>query len=128
TMRDEKLLDLDNRKGKAPGGYCNTYPLSERPFIFMNAVGLAEDIRTLLHEAGHAFHVFSMVDLPYHLLSQFSHVPMEFAEVGSMAMELLASPYLTEDKGGYFNQTDASQFMVEHLQGIIYFWPYMAVV
>ena len=59
TMKNEKLLDLDNRKGKRPGGYCTYFPVSERPFIFMNAVGLDGDVRTLLHEAGHAFHGMS---------------------------------------------------------------------
>ncbi len=127
TMRDENLLDLDNRKGKAPGGYCNSYPVSQRPVIFMNSVGLDSDVETLLHEAGHAFHVFSTAEMSYHHPAHWSHIPMEFAEVGSMAMELLASPYLTEDKGGYFNTTDLSQYRADHLRKIIYFWPYMAL-
>lgn len=126
-MRDENLLDLDNRKGKAPGGYCNAYPVSKRPVIFMNSVGLDDDVTTLLHEAGHAFHVFSTTDMKYHMPAQFNHIPMEFAEVGSMAMELLATPYLTEDKGGYFSPTDSAQYRADHLRGIIYFWPYMAL-
>jgi len=129
TMQAEQLLDLENRKGKAPGGYCTMYPTSRRPFIFMNAAGLAQDVRTLLHESGHAFHVFSMVDLPYfHLQGSFGHVPLEFAEVGSMAMELLASPYLTKEQGGYFEAAEAARYRIEHLRGILYFWPYMAVV
>ncbi|MDQ7030662.1 MAG: M3 family metallopeptidase [Ardenticatenia bacterium] len=57
-MRQEGYLDLASRKGKAPGGYCMDYPVSRRPFIFMNAVGLQHDVRTLMHEAGHAFHTF----------------------------------------------------------------------
>ncbi|MBL8157459.1 MAG: M3 family oligoendopeptidase, partial [Anaerolineae bacterium] len=61
TMRREKLLDLDNRKGKAPGGYCTTLNRSHRAFIFMNAVGVHDDVQTLLHEAGHAFHAFETV-------------------------------------------------------------------
>ena len=52
TMIDERLLDLDSRKGKAPGGYCETLHFRGRPFIFMNAVGLVDDVMTLLHEAG----------------------------------------------------------------------------
>ena len=59
TMIDERLLDLDSRKGKAPGGYCETLHFRGRPFIFMNAVGLVDDVMTLLHEAGHAFHAFA---------------------------------------------------------------------
>ena len=61
TMIEERLLDLDSRKGKAPGGYCETLHYRGRPFIFMNAVGLVDDVMTLLHEAGHAFHAFAAV-------------------------------------------------------------------
>ncbi|MDQ7024018.1 MAG: M3 family oligoendopeptidase [Anaerolineae bacterium] len=124
-MIDEKLLDLDNRKGKAPGGYCTGFLVTKRPFIFMNSVGLDGDVRTLLHEVGHALHGFASYNLP---LMQQQRAPMEFNEVASMAMELLASPYLTEDKGGYFSEADASRFRADHLKGIIDFWPYMAVV
>lgn len=126
TMRREGLLDLDNRKGKAPGGYCTAFPTARRPFIFMNAVGLAGDVRTLLHEAGHAFHVFETSGLPYH---QQQDVPIEFAEVASMAMELLAAPYLRRSDGGYYADEAAyARARVEHLEGILTFWPYMAVV
>ena len=64
TMIDERLLDLDSRKGKAPGGYCETLHHRGRPFIFMNAVGLVDDVMTLLHEAGHAFHAFASHEQP----------------------------------------------------------------
>jgi oligoendopeptidase F len=125
TMRREGLLDLDNRKGKAPGGYCTSFPAAGRPFIFMNAVGMAGDVRTLLHEAGHAFHVFATADLPYH---QQRAYPIEFAEVASMAMELLAAPYLRKGDGGYYDEREYRRARVEHLEGILTFWPYMAVV
>ncbi len=125
TMRREGLLDLDNRMNKAPGGYCTAYPVAKRPFIFMNAVGLHDDVQTLLHEAGHAFHVFESVSLPY---MQQRDVPIEFAEVASMSMELLAAPYLTADQGGYYSPADAARARIEHLQNMITFWPYMAVV
>jgi oligoendopeptidase F len=125
TMKDDNLLDLDNRKGKAPGGYCTGFQVAQRPFIFMNSVGLDGDVKTLLHEAGHAFHGFARYKLP--LLPQRSS-PMEFNEVASMAMELLAAPYLTKDKGGYFDEADAVRYRIDHLKGIIEFWPYMAVV
>lgn len=125
TMLDENLLDLDNRKGKAPGGYCTYYAVAKRPFIFMNSVGLHDDVQTLLHEGGHAFHAFESSKLPYY---HQEDVPMEFAEVASMAMELLAAPYLEADKGGFYNAKDAARARIEHLEGIIKFWPYMAVV
>jgi oligoendopeptidase F len=125
TMRREQLLDLDNRKGKAPGGYCTEYPIAQRPFIFMNAVGIRDDVRTMLHESGHAFHVFETNHLPYiHQLQ----VPMEFAEVASMSMELLAAPYLSEKFGGFYTNQEAARDRIEHLERIILFWPYMATV
>ncbi|MEO1287752.1 MAG: M3 family oligoendopeptidase [Chloroflexota bacterium] len=125
AMKNEGLLDLENRKGKGPGGYCTYFPLAERPFIFMNAVGFASDVRTLLHEAGHAFHGFSRGETSYLMQRQS---PMEFNEVASMAMELLAIPYVTEDNGGYFDSDEAIRYKIEQLEGIIEFWPYMAVV
>ena len=124
-MRGEDLLDLDNRKGKAPGGYCTYYPVIKRPFIFMNSVGLHDDVQTMLHEGGHAFHAFEASNLPYF---HQEDVPIEFCEVASMGMELLAAPYLTKDKGGFYDPKDAARARIEHLEGIIAFWPYMAVV
>lgn len=125
VMAGEGLLDLDNRKNKAPGGYCTTFEFSERPFIFMNAVGIHDDVQTLLHEGGHAFHAFAGFTLPPYLQSA---PPMEFCEVASMSMELLAGPYLAASKGGFYSEADAARALVEHLEGLILFWPFMAVV
>lgn len=124
-MREHKLLDLENRKGKAPGAYCNNYDLTRQPFIFANAVGLHTDVATLIHEGGHAFHVFEEAHLPYYHQLQ---VGMEFAEVASMAMELLASPYLLASEGGFYTEIDAARARIEHLEEQLLFWPYMAVV
>jgi oligoendopeptidase F len=125
TLRREKLLDLENRKNKAPGAYCTEYPVAQRPFIFENAVGINDDVQTLLHEAGHAFHVFETNHLPY---IQQTQVGMEFAEVASMGMELLGSPYLPADEGGFYSRSDAAYALAEHLESIVIFWPFMAVV
>lgn len=125
TMRAEQLLDLDNRKGKGPGAYCTAFNAIRRPFIFMNAVGLHDDVQTMLHECGHAFHVFESAHLPY---EQQLQVGMEFAEVASMGMELLAAPYLPASEGGFYSAQEASRARVEHLEKMILFWPYMAVV
>jgi oligoendopeptidase F len=125
TMTHEGLLDLDNRKNKAPGGYCTVFATAKRPFIFMNAVGLHDDVQTLLHEGGHAFHVFETSDLPYY---QQRQVGEEFGEVASMAMELLATPYFSANGDGFYSQVEAARARIEHLEASILFWPYMAVV
>ena len=125
-MQREHLLDLDNRKGKAPGGYCTAFAVAERPFIFMNAVGVHADVQTLLHEGGHAFHVFEECNaLPRY---RRGNAPIEFAEVASMGMEHIAGRYLAQSEGGYYSNADAARARIEHLEGDLIFWPYMAVV
>jgi oligoendopeptidase F len=124
-MIREDLLDLDNRKNKAPGGYCTGFNFVHRPFIFTNVVGLHSDVRTMLHEGGHSFHVFETAGLSY--FAQL-FAPAEFAEVASMSMELLATPYLASDQGGFYSQEEAARARIEQLEEVITFWPYMAVV
>ena len=124
-MVAEGLTDLDNRKNKAPGAYCTSYTSIRMPFIFVNAVGTHDDVMTTLHESGHSFHVFETAKIPY--IQQLA-VPMEFAEVASMGMELLASPYLTKANGGFYSDAEAARARIEHLEGMILFWPFMAAV
>jgi oligoendopeptidase F len=115
VMIDEGLLDLESRKGKAPGGYCETLHFQGRPFIFMNAVGLMDDVMTLLHEAGHAFHAFASHAQP--LIWQ-RHPGSEAAELASMSMEFLASPHLSQ-QGGFFSRDDAGRAWLEHLEDVL---------
>ncbi|HXB40484.1 MAG TPA: M3 family oligoendopeptidase [Bacteroidia bacterium] len=87
TMQKMHHLDLESRKGKAPGGY--NYPLYESgvPFIFMNAVGMQRDVVTMVHEGGHAVHAFLTKD---YKINEFKSVPSEVAELASMSMELIS--------------------------------------
>lgn len=124
-MKRDDLLDLSNRKGKAPGAFCTSFPTQKRPFIFMNAVGLASDLTTLFHESGHAFHVFERSGLPYHHMRRPGN---EFGEVASTAMELLAAPYVAREEGGFFSPREAARFRRAHVEEELLFWPYMAVV
>jgi oligoendopeptidase F len=115
TMRTEGLLDLDSRKGKAPGGYCDTLHVRGRPFIFMNAAGVQEDITTLLHEAGHAFHAFAAHRQP---LVWQRQPGSEGAELASMSMELLAGAHLGPPSG-MLDQRDAAIVRLEHLEDVL---------
>jgi len=124
-LKTENLLDLENIKGKSPGAYCINFPITQRPFIFMNAVGVATDVRTLIHESGHAFHNFERNRLPF---AQQRMPGLEFAEVASMSMELLTLPYVNKKQGGFFDDHEAKAYQTEQLERILIFWPYMAVV
>lgn len=120
-MRDNKVLDLANRKGKAPGGYQSTLSEARLPFIFMNAVGMQRDVETLLHEAGHAFHALAAKDEDFYA---YRHAPIEFCEVASMAMELLGGEFIE----AYYDEADARRARIKHLQGIIEVFPWIATI
>jgi oligoendopeptidase F len=120
-MQELRLLDLHNRKGKAPGGYQSTLNESRLPFIFMNAVGVQRDVETMLHEAGHAFHALATRPEPIY---PYRHAPIEFCEVASMSMELLGHEYLEE----FYPTPEANRARRAHLEGIVKFFPWMATV
>ncbi len=120
-LRRQQLVDLDNRKGKAPGGYQSTLSEARVPFIFMNAVGAHRDVEVMLHEAGHAFHALASREQPLH---SYRGAPIEFCEVASMGMELLAAPLLEI----FYSPKDSRRAQRDHLEGIIKFFPWMATV
>jgi oligoendopeptidase F len=127
TMIDNGLLDLDNRKNKASGAYSLCYNVARLPFIFMSHTNTQLDVVTILHEGGHAFHSFECAHLLYHQKAE-TYVPAEFAEVASMGMELLASPYLTLEHGGFYTEEENARARISHLESFIVFLPYMALV
>jgi oligoendopeptidase F len=128
TMKKEGLYDLANYKGKTPGAYCTGYNASRRPFVFMNAAGGSGDVDTLLHEMGHAFHQFRVYGNPDLKYYQSWDYPLEFAEVASMGMELLGSPFLTKDKGAFYTEEEAARAAIMHMEQFLLFWPFMACV
>ena len=121
-MQDLNHLDLESRRGKAPGGYNCPLPESGAPFIFMNAAGQMHDVTTMVHEGGHAVHSFLAHPLP---LTGFKEYPMEIAEVASMAMELFSM-----DNWDTFFDNDADlQKAKEHqLERVITIFPWIAII
>ena len=114
-------LDLDTRKGKAPGGYQYYLEKSRVPFIFMNAAGLQGDLETMIHEAGHAFHSLYCGHLE---LIDERNYPIEFAEVASMSMELLTQPGWDI----FYEGGDANRARRAHLEGVIFLLPWIATI
>jgi len=120
TLCAREVLDLASRKGKAPGGYQVSFAERRLPFIFMNAVGTETDVRTLLHEGGHAFHTWACRNEP---LFAYRSAPIEFAEVASMGMECLALPYTDAFFGAEMRRA-ARRFF----EKIVAFFPFMAMI
>ncbi|MCG8696735.1 MAG: M3 family oligoendopeptidase [Bacteroidales bacterium] len=122
TLSKNGYLDLDTRKGKAPGGY--NYPLFESnvPFIFMNATNNLRAVVTLMHESGHAVHSVLSANQP---LVYFKDFPAEIAELASMSMELMSM----EHWDCFFESEDElKQAKREHLRAVIDVLPWVATV
>jgi oligoendopeptidase F len=121
-MKSMDHLDLESRKGKAPGGYNCPLAESGAPFIFMNAAGQMHDVTTMLHEGGHAIHSF----LAHHLeLNGFKEYPMEIAEVASMSMELFSM----EHWDTFFDTAeDLEKAKMHHLERVINIFPWIAII
>lgn len=124
-------LDLDTRKGKAPGGYQYMRDRSRTPFIFMNAAGLQSDVSTILHEAGHAFHSMLCADEP---LVSYRAAPIEFCEVASMSMELLTMPHWGSPGGAsraecfYPDEADLARGRRQQLERSVSVLPWIATI
>ncbi len=121
-MNELNHLDLESKKGKAPGGF--NYPLYESgyPFIYMNAVGAFRDVVTMIHEGGHAIHSVLSHDLE---LVDFKSTPSEVAELASMSMELISM-----DNWNVFfdNEEDLNRAKRDHLSDIIKTLPWIATI
>ena len=119
-MVNEELMDLVNREGKRPGGFCTSFPKYDRPYIFSNFNGTDHDITVLTHEAGHAFQCYSSRNQP---LVSYLWPTMESAEIHSMSMEFFTWPWM--DK---FFKEETDRFKYKHIAGSLSFLPYGACV
>lgn len=121
-MKEMKHVDLESKKGKAPGGF--NYPLYEIgvPFIYMNAVGSQRDLVTMVHEGGHAIHSFLSRDLD---LCDFKSVPSEVAELASMSMELISMDSWDEF---YSDEKELQRAKKEQMQKVLEGLPWIAAV
>lgn len=121
-MEELNHLDLDSRKGKAPGGYNMPLAESGAPFIFMNAAAQMSDLTTMVHEAGHAIHSFLAHELP---LTGFKEYPTEMAEVASMSMELFTMDHWHM----FFESEEEMKRAKRHqLERVITIFPWIAII
>jgi oligoendopeptidase F len=122
TMRKMSRLDLESRKGKAPGGYNCALAETGAPFIFMNAAGQMSDVTTMVHEGGHAVHSFLTQGLE---LTAFKEYPTEIAEVASMSMELFSMDHWNV----FFDQPqDLNRAIEQQLERVITIFPWIAII
>jgi pepF/M3 family oligoendopeptidase len=85
-------IEAENRSGKSPGGFCTPFPLQDQSRIFMTYSDSLENLTTLAHELGHAYHSQAIFDLPP-LVQAY---PMSLAETASTFAEQILSDALLE--------------------------------
>ena len=81
----QRWIEVEDRPGKAAGGFCTDLPLSKQTRIFMTYGGTFGGATTLAHELGHAYHAWLLRDRPYFA----THYPMALAETASTFCETL---------------------------------------
>lgn len=86
-MRENGLLDLGDRKGKSPGGFCTFLPVSGDTFVFANFSPSFFSLIALIHEMGHA--VNGYLEFSEHGPIDDYQLRSEVAELYSHGMELL---------------------------------------
>lgn len=121
-MKELGSLDLESRKAKSPGGFCDYLPVSKLPFIFMNGAQIHDDVVTLTHEGGHSVHGMLCSNMK---ISEYRETPSESAELASMGMELICMDKWDEF---YKNEEDLKRAKREQLEGIIKFLPWAMTV
>jgi M3 family oligoendopeptidase len=117
---ERDLLDVDNRPGKALGAYCTSFPTRQVPFVFANFNGSRGDVRTLMHELGHAFQNWRSRGK---VAIDYLNPTLESAEIHSMSLEYLSWPEMER-----FFGADAAAYRREHLLDAMLFLPYGVAV
>lgn len=84
---EKSWIEAEDRPGKRPGGYCTSLPENKESRIFMTYGESINEVSTLAHELGHAYHSHVMWDLP--AMSQ--DYAMNVAETASTFAELIVA-------------------------------------
>lgn len=121
AMFDGGMFDVLSRDGKAPGGYCTSFPTYKMPFIFSNFNGTSGDVDVLTHEAGHAFAFYRAMHSD---INPNLHEPtIEACECHSMSME-----FLTQDYHKNFFGKNTAKYELAHCEDSLDFIPYGCMI
>jgi pepF/M3 family oligoendopeptidase len=107
---DNEWIDFYPRKGKVGGAYCENLPFMKQSRILTNFTGNFNDIVTLAHELGHAYHGMMIQD---HLTlnTDYSMPVAETASTFNEAVVMEAAIDEADDKGKLI-------LIEEELQGV----------
>lgn len=93
---EQRWIEVEDRPGKRPGGFCTSFPINGGSRIFMTFSGTPSNVATLAHELGHAYHQHVMRDMP-ELLTNYA---MNVAETASTFAEMIVSDASVQEAAG----------------------------
>lgn len=112
---EDRWIEAEDRANKRPGGFCTDFPENKQSRIFMTYSGTPDNISTLAHELGHAFHSYAMRDV--HPLN--GNYAMNVAETASTFAEMIVSDASVNEA----TKKEEKIAMLENkIQGIIAFF------
>lgn len=85
TALDKRWVEAEDRPGKAGGAFCTDFLCAKQSRVFMTYEGSLDNVATLAHELGHAYHQNVVINLPPFA----THYPMTLAETASIFNEFL---------------------------------------
>ena len=91
-MAEKGWIDAAPTPNRRTGAYCTKFAEPVEPRVFVTYAGTMDNVITLAHELGHAWHNWVIRDLP---MSQRSY-PMTLAETASIFAETLVRSALFE--------------------------------
>ena len=91
-MAEKNWIEGRVLPNKRNGAYCTGILKAREPRVFMTFVGSNNNVSTLAHELGHAYHSWVMRDLPF---AQYDY-PMTLAETASIFFETVLHESLSE--------------------------------
>ncbi|MBS0261712.1 MAG: M3 family oligoendopeptidase [Planctomycetes bacterium] len=91
----QRWIEAENRSGKRQGAFCTGFATKKQSRVFMTFTNSHDNVSTLAHELGHAYHSWVLRDQPFFL----QDYPMNLAETASTFAEaVLAEQRLAESK------------------------------
>ncbi len=84
---DNRWVEAEDRPGKRGGGFCTGMGKHKQSRIFMTYAGTYENLLTLAHELGHAYHSYVLRDERFFA----SRYPMTLAETASTFAEAVVT-------------------------------------
>ncbi len=119
-MRSEGLMDVESRPGKSAGGITTFIPIYEVPVFISSFSHSMQCVKSLTHEFGHAFQLYSSYNLKYY---ENWWPSFDECEIHSTAMELLTLPYMES-----FFGKDKDKFEFAKMYGLLHDTCYMCLV